>query len=170
VRESYGPCVRSPDSSKRHSRCPPHSSICPWPRWQDAGRCDPYGIPIRLCRGTMTMSRQSCCRNGPMASPASSQPSASEQVPRVACSLSHPPIWICPACRWYRQCCRPERVPKMHLRKPNAIGLAKQFQSTRAASYCPPDSRPHRTGQIGVLKGPVEVRSGSICDEVVCPL
>jgi hypothetical protein len=40
-----------------------------------------------------------------------------------------------PACRWYRQCCRPERASKTHLRMPNAIGPARQFQSTRATSY-----------------------------------
>ena len=77
------------------------------------------------------------------------------RIPPVYC----PPISICPACRRFRQCCQPERAPKIHLRMQNATGLARQFRWTRAVSYCPLTWWRHRTGQIAVLEGLVDVRS-----------
>ena len=77
-------------------------------------------------------------------------------------SASSPPIWIFPACRSCRRCCRPGRAPKMHLRMPDATGPAKQFQSTRAASCCLRISWRYRTCQRRALEGPVDARTGSI--------
>ena len=87
----------------------------------------------------MSTSRRSCCRNGLTMSPAPSQPVASDEVPHAGGPPPRPPIWICPAGRWYRQCYRPGRAPKIHLGMPNAIGQARQFRWTRAASCWPPD-------------------------------
>jgi hypothetical protein len=80
----------------------------------------------------------------------------SAEVPHAACPPPRPPIWIYPDCQLCRQCYLLGRAPKIHLRKPNATRLAKQFQSTRATSYCPQTSWRHRTGKIGALEGPVD--------------
>ena len=107
--------------------------------WRSARRSHPYTLPLHWCRDTTTISQRSCRKNDLKMSPAPSQPAASDELPHAPCPPPRPPTWICPACRCCHRCYRPERAPKMHLRKPNAIGLARQFQSTRATSYCPPD-------------------------------